>query len=122
MGEGERNDGIRLAATRTAFDRAKLAEALKLVEAWNAKLADGDKPQFSPTIGGALNAGTPWLRLHCPGCRQVYDLDPRGIVGSRDFPITALRLTCESMCRWQARRPELLGLFPTAEQGAAVTR
>jgi hypothetical protein len=69
MGKDERNDNIRMASTRAAMDRATLAEALNLVEAWNAKLAERNgKPQFSPTIGCAINAGMPWLRLHCPGC------------------------------------------------------
>ena len=75
MGKGERNDSIRLATTRAAMDRATVAEALNLIEAWNAKLAERDgQPQFSPTIGCAINAGMPWLRLHCPGCRPVYEI------------------------------------------------
>lgn len=59
------------------MDRVMLAEALNLIEAWNAELAAGSKPQFSPTIGCALNAGMPWQRLHCPGCRRVYEIDVR---------------------------------------------
>ena len=70
MGKGDRNDTIRLQSMRSALDRATLTEALNLVEAWNAKLAEGATPQFSPTIVCAINAGMPWLRLHCPGCQQ----------------------------------------------------
>jgi len=44
---------------RYAIDRVTLAEARNLVDAWNAKQAEGTKPQFSPTIGCALNAGMP---------------------------------------------------------------
>jgi hypothetical protein len=80
MAKGERNDSIRLVALRAAHDRATVAEALNLVETWNAKLVERNgKPQFSPTIGCAINAGMPWLRLHCPGCHQVYEIDLRRI-------------------------------------------
>ena len=96
MGKGDRNDTIRLQSMRAALDRATLTEALNLVEAWNAKLVEGAAPQFSPTIGCAINAGMPWLRLHCPGCRQTTDLDLRLIVRPRDYPIMALKLTCEA--------------------------
>jgi len=99
MGKGDRNDTIRLQSMRAALDRATLTEALNLIEAWNFKLAEGSTPQFSPTIGCAINAGMPWLRLHCPGCQQTTDLDLRRIVRPRDYPITALKLTCEAMCR-----------------------
>jgi hypothetical protein len=34
MAKGERNDSIRLATLRAAHDRATVAEALNLVEAW----------------------------------------------------------------------------------------
>src|SRR5262249_45796873 len=115
MGKGDRSDNIRLQSMRAALDRVTLTEALNLVEAWNAKLAEGATPQFSPTIGCAINAGMPWLRLHCPGCQQTTDLDLRRIVRSRDYPIAALKLTCEAMCRGQAPRPKLIGLFAAPE-------
>jgi hypothetical protein len=119
MAKGERNDSIRLVALRAAHDRATVAEALNLVETWNAKLVERNgKPQFSPTIGCAINAGMPWLRLHCPGCHQVYEIDLRRIVRPRDFPIMALPLTCESGCRRQAPKPDLLGLFTAPEQSS----
>jgi hypothetical protein len=105
MRKGERSDNLKLASLRAALDRATLAEALNLVEAWNAKLAAKQPPQFSPTIGCAINAGKPWLRLHCPGCQQVYELDLTRIVRPRDYPIMALKLTCESGCRRQAPSP-----------------
>jgi hypothetical protein len=122
MAKGERNDSIRLAALSAALDRVTVAEALHLVEAWNAKLAERNgRPQFSPTIGCAINAGMPWLRPHCPGCRQVYEVDLRRIVRPRDFPIMALPLTCESGCRRQGPKPDLLGLFTASEHPSRVS-
>jgi hypothetical protein len=119
-GKGERSDQLRLMALRSALDRAALAEAASLVERWNEQLAAKRAPQFSPTIGCAINAGRPWLRLHCPGCRQVYEVDLRRIVRPRGFPITALRLACESGCRRQAPPPELIGLFAAPEQTRTI--
>jgi len=115
MGKCDRNDNIRLQALRAALDRVTLAEALNLVEAWNAKLAERATPQFPPTIGCAINAGMPWRRLHCPGCQQTTYLGLRRIVRPRDDPITALKLTCQSMCRGQAPRPRLIGWFTSPE-------
>ena len=115
MGKGDRNDTIRLQSMRAALDRATLTEALNLVEAWNAKLAERVAPQFSPTIGCAINTGMPWLRLHCPGCQQTTDLDLRRIVRPRNYPIMALKLTCEAMCRGQAPKPQLIGLFASPD-------
>jgi len=117
MGKGDRNDNIRMQSMRAALDRATLTEALNLVEAWNAKLAEGVTPQFSPTIGCAINAGLPWLR---PGCQQTTDLDLRRIVRPRDYPIAALKLTCEAMCRGQAPKPQLIGLFASPDMPVAT--
>lgn len=107
-----RSDEIKDAAIRSAADHAARNEAVAIVEQWNVQLADKRVPQFSPTIGAAIRAGKPWLRLHCPGCRQVYEIDLRRIVRPQDFPITALRaaLVCESMCRREGPQPELLEL------------
>ena len=123
MRKGERSDNIRLASIRAALDRAAVAEAVTLVETWNAKLAAKQAPEFSPTIGCAINAGMPWLRLHCPGCRQVYEIHLRRImVRPRDYPITALQLTCESGCRRQAPKPELIGFILRRSTGTRGQR
>jgi hypothetical protein len=112
MGNSFRRDDFKAASVSNAEELAARKEATELVERWNADLAGGRAPQFSPTIGAAMRAGKPWLRLHCPGCRQVYQIDLRCIVRPHDFPITALRaaLVCESMCRRAGPKPELLGL------------
>ena len=98
---------------REAHDRARIADAMAVVEQWNVRIATGKPPHMSPTIGAAILAGKPWLRLYCPGCRQQHELDLRRVVRPREFPITALSLTCEYGCRGQSPRPELLGLMPT---------
>ena len=127
MGKGERSDNIKLASIRAALDRATVAEALNLVEAWNAKLAAKQPPQFSPTIGCAINAGMPWLRLHCPGCRQVYELDLRRVVRPRDFPnhgtATGLqiRLPAASATARIARSRFGAGTGAIDQQGQAMT-
>jgi hypothetical protein len=112
MGSNYRRDDIQAGLRTKAEELAARKEATKLVERWNAELAAKRSPQFSPTIGAAMRAGKPWLRLHCPGCRQVYEIDLRRIVRPHDFPITGLRaaLVCESMCRRTGPKPELLGL------------
>jgi hypothetical protein len=112
MGSSFRRDDFKAASASNAEERAARDEATALVERWNAQLAEGRAPQFSPTIGAAMRAGKPWLRVHCPGCRQVYEVDLRRIVRPSDFPITGIRaaLVCESMCRRAGPKPELLGL------------
>jgi hypothetical protein len=112
MGSSFRRDDFRAASVSNAEELAARKEATELVERWNAELAATRVPQFSPTIGAAMRAGKPWLRLYCPGCRQVYQIDLRCIVRPQDFPITGLRaaLVCESMCRRAGPKPELLGV------------
>src|SRR5262245_27542692 len=112
MSKGDRNDHIRLMASNSAASAAERAEAVRLVEAWNAELSNDRVPLFSPTLGAAFLARRPWLRVYCPGCQQQYEIDLRKIVRPPDFPIMGLRaaLTCESMCRGQGPAPKLLGL------------
>lgn len=81
--------------------RELAADAVAVVDKWNADLelrrqdryglADRRHyPQFSPHIGAALRAGTPWLRLFCPACEQFGDLDLRQVVRPADTPIGAI--------------------------------
>jgi hypothetical protein len=79
-------------------------EARHIVDAWNVQLAQRRVPQFSPTLGCAINAGKPWLRLHCLGCHQVGEIDLRRIVRPRDFPITGLSTAVLRLkrCKWRA--------------------
>ena len=106
MGHNRRRDDLRAVMARAADDDAARDEAIAIVEAWNRQLSEPrTPPQFSPSIGAALRASHRWLRLHCPGCRQVYEIDLRRIVRPPEFSITGLTLTCESGCRGQAPKP-----------------
>jgi hypothetical protein len=116
MAKGERTDQLKLLASQVNDRQRDQDEARRIVDRWNAQLEQRRPPQFSPTLGCAINAGKPWLRLHCPGCHQVHEIDLRRIVRPREFPIAGLALTCESMCRRQTSPPKLLGLFALPEQ------
>ncbi len=107
---GRRESELRERMQRDARDRERVADAIAVVEQWNARLTAGKPAHWSPTIGAAILARQPWLRLYCPGCRQQHELDLRRLVRPCEFPITALSLRCESGCRGQSPRPELLGL------------
>ena len=91
MGKGDRNDQIRLLAHKGADRAAERAQAVRIVEAWNAELTRDRVPLFSPPLGAAFLARRPWLRLFCPGCQQQYEIDLRRIVRPSDFPIMGLR-------------------------------
>ena len=109
---------IKLIALSARDAAARDAQARTIVDKWNVELAAGKRPQFSPTLEAAFRARRPWLRLHCPGCDQVYEIDLRKIVRPQDFPIMALRaaLVCESICRGQGPQPRLLALAAAPEQ------
>jgi hypothetical protein len=53
------------------------AEALPVIEMFNAKLAAGREPFFLPTIRAALITGHPWMIVHCRSCDTVIDFDLR---------------------------------------------
>jgi len=76
---------VRITAIRycvISFHRG--AEALAVVERWNAALAAERGALWSPMIRCAINAGAPWLDVHCPGCRTSRR--------STFAPLTAIRL------------------------------
>ena len=53
------------------------AEALPIIESFNAKLEAGRDPFFMPTIRAALITGRHWLIVVCRSCGTVIDLDLR---------------------------------------------
>src|SRR5690242_2411551 len=72
----------RLAAWARAFaqaprQRAENRTAARLIDLWDARRARGAETLFSPTIGGAVRAGRPWLQFYCPGCGVVGAIDLR---------------------------------------------
>jgi hypothetical protein len=54
---------------------ADAADAVAMIEAWNARLATGRRVLWSPTLGAAALAGYRWLTVYCPGCGTVKDVD-----------------------------------------------
>jgi hypothetical protein len=94
-------------------EEAARKDAAHVVERWNRALADGRGALWSPTIGAALLADTPWLDVFCPGCRTSRAIDirrldrhPLASVGS-----LVLGLRC-SWCRGPTPMPVLKGLHP----------
>jgi hypothetical protein len=54
---------------RNERERAReLGYAARVIDLWNARLARGAVMLFAPTIGAAIDSGTPWLRFYCPAC------------------------------------------------------
>ena len=112
---------------RDSTDRELLADAVALVDRWNADLARRSDaaygfaeraryPQFSPHIGAAIRAGKPFLRLLCPACRQHGEVDLRKVVRPDDFPIGAIydAMVCTfGGCRGRGDNPPPIpvGLF-----------
>ena len=97
---------------RDAADSAVRAEAKTVIQRWNDQLALGRDMLWSPTIRGALLAGTPWLDVFCPGCGtskaidlRTIDRHPLASVGT-----LVLGLRC-SWCPGWAPMPKLIGLF-----------
>ena len=109
---------------RGETSRELIADAVALVEKWNADLERRKAaeygyfdrarlPQFSPHIGAAILARKPWLRLQCPACGQQGEIDLRKVVRPSSFPIDGLYdvLKCTfGPCRGDGPRPVMLGL------------
>jgi len=109
---GGRPERMRIAVLTARQERARNAQAVTIVDHWNAELATGKRPQFSPTLEAAFRSCRPWLRVFCAGCSQQYEIDLQKIVRPKDFPIMALRaaMVCESLCRGEGPEPQWLGL------------
>jgi len=123
---------------RYSADRTLVADALEVVEKWNADLRTAREdahygysdlkllPQFCPTIGCAIRAGRPYLRLLCPACKQHGDVDLRRVVRPANFPIMGIydALVCTVGCggRRDAPRPDVIGLFEGPDDPLADLR
>lgn len=102
-------------------DAVRRERARGIVTRWNAELAGGDPPLWSPSIRGALAAGTPWLEVLCPACATIGAVDLRRLDRHPEGAVSALvlGLTC-ARCGPHAPMPRLLGLH--ALQPAPRTR
>jgi hypothetical protein len=96
-----------------AADEAARSAALSVVERWNAERT----PLWSPTIGCAITAGTPWLDIYCPGCRTNRAIDIRTLLRDRHPLASVGSLAIGLRCSWcpggGAPMPVLTGLHAT---------
>ena len=88
-------------------------DAAALIDYWNERLAGKIPNLFSPTIGAALKAGTPWLWAECPGCKITKDVDLRKIERHPGATVSSLipALSCRS-CSPNAPFCRLVKLSP----------
>ena len=79
---------------------ATAADAVWMMEAWNARLAGGQPLLFSPTIRAALGAGYRWMTVACPGCRTCREIDLAATGRHPDAAVASLipALSCRN-CR-----------------------
>jgi hypothetical protein len=118
-----RTDRLALYMRERAAEKAAYDEAVAVVERFNAAIAAGRGALWSPTIRCAILAGTPWLDVHCPGCRtsraiDIRKLDRHPLATVRSL---ALGLRC-SMCPGSAPMPVVKSLhaFPPAARYTAT--
>jgi hypothetical protein len=81
-------------------EEAANMDAVWMIEAWNARLADRRPLLFSPTVGAAVAAGYRWMTVACPGCRTCRDVDLAAIDRHPDASVASLipALSCRN-CR-----------------------
>ncbi len=96
--------------------RREIAFAGKIVDIWNSRLGRGAEMFFSPTIGGAIIGGHPWLSFYCPGCQTVGEIDLRKTDRHRNASLQGL-IPALSCTRCQPLPPfvRLIGLAPTPQ-------
>ena len=121
MGVRTRNLDMIAGMRRAAAERESIEYARRVVERWNAAVADGRDVWWSPTIRAAIVAGMPWANVYCLGCRTCRSLDLRTIdrhplasVGS-----LVLGLRC-SWCPGSALVPKIMGLCSAPMAGSAT--
>ena len=75
MGINRRRDDIQAYMQRAARDQAALADALAIVEQFNARLAAGRSAWCWPTIAAALVTRHHWLVVACDSCGTITETD-----------------------------------------------
>ena len=95
---------------RRALGPQVLANAERLISAWNARHEAHMPMLFSPAIGAAIAARHWFLWVRCSGCRTVSAVDLRGLDRHPDAAVTSLipLLSCRS-CRPHAPFAEWSG-------------
>ena len=93
-----------------AREQKAKAEALPIIEWFNARLQAGQDPFFMPTIRAALLTGHHWMIVVCRSCDTLLDLDLRM---KRRPPEATVRLALRDVkcprCNGHGR-PEITGL------------
>jgi len=114
MEDERRHAAEQEAAARHATDPQVLKDAERLIAAWNERQARRMPLLFAPTIGAAVKARCWFLRVYCPACRTMRDIDLRVLDRHRDAAVTSLipSLSCRS-CRPNAPFAELVRLSRT---------
>ncbi|RAI42929.1 hypothetical protein [Rhodoplanes roseus] len=116
MGVRDRIPRMMARAASRAEAHAERERARTIIARWNAALAAGpDLPLWSPSLRGALVAGTPWLEVLCPACATIGTVDLRRIDRHPEAAVASLvlGLSC-SRCGPAAPMPRLLGLHTMA--------
>ena len=67
MGVRVRNLDMIAGMRRAAAKRESIEYARRVVERWNAAVADDRDVWWSPTIRAAIVAGMPWANVYCLG-------------------------------------------------------
>lgn len=104
-------------------DRANDAQdrehAARLVQTFNARIAEKRRILFIPTIGCALLAGHPWLHVLCRRCETVKAIDLSFRKGRPNSPVTSVvpGFVC-TFCDGRHPIPRVLKLSPYHEPGA----
>jgi hypothetical protein len=95
-------------AVADALERAKCAP---IIRAFNAELAEGRLPRFSPSIRTAIAAGMPVLKFYCPACTVVGTVDLRELDQHHETPVIGLipKFSCKR-CAPNAPFAKLLAL------------
>lgn len=104
----ERELAARQRAEEEARERALAPErdrALAAIAVWNAELAAGKVPYYSPTVGAALLSRHHWLHVICPACGVAGEIDLT--IKRRDPAMTIGQLLPSLACRrCQPKPPE----------------
>ena len=125
MGPNHRAIERELAARQRQQEEAREAalaperdRALAAIAIWNAELAAGKAPFFSPTIGATLLTRHHWLHVLCPGCGVTAEID---LTMKRRDPAMTIAQVLPSLacrrCQPNPPEPKPLRLAPAFQAG-----